>query len=273
MIEQILKGVSKLTASAEQVLPDVTVLKFTIVNACMAGDGGGWILADTGLGDTYDFILEKSQGRFGGVPPISIVLTHGHFDHVGSLKRLAEHWDVPVYAHELEIPYITGKKDYPPGDPDADEGMVAKMSPSFPNKSIDIGFRAVALPEDGSIPGCSDWKWIHTPGHTEGHISLFREKDKTLIAGDAFTTTKQESLSSVLTQAEQVKGPPAYFTTDWESARRSVERLKALEPDLAVVSHGNPMRGDELKRHLEYLVSNFNEAAVPDRGRYSGTAE
>jgi glyoxylase-like metal-dependent hydrolase (beta-lactamase superfamily II) len=273
MIEQILKGVSKLTASWEQVLPDVTVLKFTIVNACMAGDGGGWILADTGLGDTYDFILEKSQGRFGGVPPISIVLTHGHFDHVGSLKRLAEHWDVPVYAHELEIPYITGKKDYPPGDPDSGEGIVAKMSPSFPNKSIDICFRAVALPEDGSIPGCSDWRWIHTPGHTEGHISLFREKDKTLIAGDAFTTTKQESLSSVLTQAEQVKGPPAYFTTDWESARRSVERLKALEPDLAVVSHGNPMRGDELKRHLEYLVSNFNEAAVPDRGRYSGTAE
>jgi hypothetical protein len=105
-------------------------------------------------------------------------------------------------------------------------------------------------------------------------ISKFTSiRDKTLIAGDAFTTTKQESLSSVLTQAEQIKGPPAYFTTDWESARRSVERLKALEPDLAVVSHGNPMRGDELKRHLEYLVSNFNEAAVPDRGRYSGTAE
>jgi len=81
------------------------------------------------------------------------------------------------------------------GDPTVDEGMVAKMSSTFPHHtSIDIGFRAVALTSDGSIPGMDGWRWIHTPGHTEGHISLFRESDRILIAGDAFTTTKQESL-------------------------------------------------------------------------------
>ena len=48
------------------------------------------------------------------------------------------------------------------------------------------------LPDDNSIPGFPEWKYIHTPGHTPGHVSLFREKDKVLIAGDAFVTTKSD---------------------------------------------------------------------------------
>ena len=51
-----------------------------------------------------------------------------------------------------------------------------------------------ALPEDGSIPHLPDWEWIYTPGHSPGHVSFFREKDLTLIVGDAFVTVKQESL-------------------------------------------------------------------------------
>jgi len=82
------------------------------------------------------------------------------------------------------------KKDYPVADPTVYEGMVAKTSPTFPHTSIDVGFRAVTLPNDGTVPYMHTWKWIHTPGHTEGHISLFREKDRVLIVGDTFSTTK-----------------------------------------------------------------------------------
>jgi glyoxylase-like metal-dependent hydrolase (beta-lactamase superfamily II) len=42
------------------------------------------------------------------------VLTHGHFDHVGSVIELADYWNVPVYAHKLELPYLVGQMDYPP---------------------------------------------------------------------------------------------------------------------------------------------------------------
>jgi len=38
-------------------------------------------------------------------------MTHGHFDHVGGLKHLAREWDVPIYAHELEMPYLNGRAD------------------------------------------------------------------------------------------------------------------------------------------------------------------
>ncbi|MCX8131572.1 MAG: MBL fold metallo-hydrolase [Clostridia bacterium] len=269
MINDLLKGLSKLTSTSQEVIPDILLLQFSIANACIVGEVNEWVLIDTGLENSYEYILRSAGKRFGeGSRPKAIILTHGHFDHVGSVIRLAEQWDVPVYSHELELPYITGKKDYPEGDPTVDEGLVAKMSPSFPHKSINLGYRAVALPSDKSIPGMPGWKWIHTPGHTEGHVSLFRESDKTLIVGDAFTTTKQESFTSVLTQHEQIKGPPAYLTTDWDSAKKSVQSIKDLKPKLAIPSHGLPMKEDELEKHLDMLTRHFKEIAVPDHGRF-----
>lgn len=94
------------------------------------------------------------------------------------------------------------------------------------------------------MPG---WHWIHTPGHTPGHVSLFREDDRCLIAGDAFVTVKQESLYAVATQEQEIHGPPAHFTPDWAAARQSVERLARLPPAIAATGHGTPMRGLEMR--------------------------
>lgn len=166
------------------------------------------------------------------------------------------------------MPYITGKRDYPVPDSSVDEGLVAKMSPTFPHKSIDIGSRAVALPADGSVPGMPGWRWIHTPGHTEGHIALFREKDRVLIAGDALSTVKQESLMSVATRSEEISGPPKYFTKDWKAAESSVRQIRDLKPLLLIPGHGQPMRGEELTGNLEKLVNYFDEIAKPEQGRF-----
>jgi glyoxylase-like metal-dependent hydrolase (beta-lactamase superfamily II) len=272
---KIVEGLSAITRSSLQITLDILILKFTIVNACIVSTqsikGNQWVLVDTALENSAEFILETAEKKFGkDSRPEAIILTHGHFDHVGSVIKLASHWDVPVYIHQLELPYITGKKDYPLADPTVDEGMVAKISSTFPHTSIDIGYRAAALPLDGSVPGTPGWKWIHTPGHTEGHISLFSEKDGTLIVADAFSTVKQESLISVLTQKEQISGPPKYLTTDWIAAEKSVKRLLDLKPLLAIPSHGQPMKGEELTQHLEMLVNNFDEIAKPEHGRFVG---
>lgn len=269
----MINKMSKMTTSYQEITDDILLMQFTIVNSCIIGKpnaaSGQWVLVDTGLESSFDFILECTQKRFGeDSRPAAIILTHGHFDHVGSVIKLAEKWDVPVFAHKLELPYLTGKKDYPLADPRVDEGLVAKMSPSFPHRSINLGYRVAALPDDGSVPGMPHWKWIHTPGHTEGHVSFFREQDGILIVGDAFTTTKQESLGSVLTQDEKVKGPPAYLTTDWKAAKESVKRIKALQPSMVLPSHGLPMQGEELSRHLEMLDAHFNEIAVPNQGKF-----
>lgn len=147
---------------------------------------------------------------------------------------------------------------------------MAALSRFYPRGPIDLGTRVQPLPEDGSVPGMPGWRWIHTPGHTPGHVAFFRDEDRTLVAGDAFVTTRQESARAVLAQRPELHGPPAYYTSDWESARRSVQRLAGLEPLRVATGHGPPMEGPEMLADLQKLARHFEWLAVPPRGRYVG---
>jgi glyoxylase-like metal-dependent hydrolase (beta-lactamase superfamily II) len=252
------------------VTADVLALRIVMVNVFFVGaHETAWVLVDTGLPGSARRIMQVAGDLFGADSrPRAIVLTHGHFDHVGGLEELLSHWDVPVFAHPFELPYLTGISDYPPADPAAGGGAMAFFSRLYPRRGIDLGDHVHELPDDFSIPGMPGWRWIHTPGHTPGHVSYFRDADRTLIAGDAFVTTKQESLLSVLTQHKELHGPPKYFTPDWQAARRSVEALAALEPAVAATGHGLPMRGERLRNGLQKLAAEFNQIARPRFGRY-----
>ena len=263
-----------ITSSVDQAAPDVIRLRYLFVNLYLVGTAESWVLVDAGLAGCTGTIIETAEETFGkGARPKAILMTHGHFDHVGAFPTLFEHWDVPVYAHSLELPHLTGRIDYPPPDPSVGKGAMALMSFAYPNRAIDLGARAQVLPADESLPYLPGWRWIHTPGHTAGHVSFFRERDRCLIAGDAFVTVEQESLYAVATQKQEIHGPPAYFTPDWSAARASVERLAALRPAIAATGHGAPMHGEDLTRGLENLIRHFDEIAVPDQGRYVGAPE
>lgn len=263
-----------LTTTIDEVAPDLVRMRYLFVNLYLWGPRDGWVLIDAGVPGCADDIVEAAEERFGeGTQPQAIVLTHGHFDHVGALSNLLERWNVPVYAHPLELPHLTGQRDYNPPDPTVGGGAMALMSFAYPEKASDFGDRVQPLPEDGSVPGMPGWRWIHVPGHTAGQVALFRDRDRILIAADAFVTVQQESLYAVATQKQEVHGPPAYFTPDWEAARRSVEALAALNPAVAATGHGTPMSGTELTQGLDALVANFDEVAVPDRGRYVPDAD
>jgi len=268
-------SIERARGAVKDVLPDVAYLRDRIVNLFFVGapEGGdrSWTLVDAGLQGAADRIARAAAERFGpAARPAAIVLTHGHFDHVGALEPLAERWDVPVYAHELELPYLTGRSSYPPPDPTVGGGAMTFLSRLYPRGPIDLAARVRALPADGAVPGMPGWRWIHTPGHTAGHVSLFRDRDRALIAGDAFVTTKQESALAVLTQRPEMHGPPAYYTPNWEDAARSVAALAALRPTVAATGHGVPMYGPEMLQALEALARDFRRRAVPARGRYVG---
>jgi glyoxylase-like metal-dependent hydrolase (beta-lactamase superfamily II) len=252
-----------------EVTGDLAYKRLAIVNVVFYGVPGtrDWVLIDAGVGGSAGFIASAAEERFQS-PPRCIVLTHGHFDHVGALPELADRWDVPVYAHPLEHPYLDGTASYPPPDPSVGGGLIARLSRAFPRSPVNIGHRLLALPEDGSVPDMPGWTWIHTPGHTPGHVSLWRASDRCIISGDAFITTRQESAYAVATQMPELHGPPAYFTQDWSAARTSVERLAALEPYIAVTGHGRAFEGEELRRGLHNLAENFDIVAVPASGTY-----
>ncbi len=254
-----------------EVLPDLFNYTIQIVNIQMIGDPNtnDFVLVDAGMPNSAEEIISVIENRFGANSrPKAIILTHGHFDHVGSIIELVKRWEVPVYAHQLEMPFLIGQKSYPEPDPTVEGGMVAKMSPMFPIEPINLGNNVKPLPSDGTVPYMTGFKWIHTPGHTPGHVSFFRESDRALIVGDTFVTVKQEYLYKVLTQEQEISGPPRYLTTDWNSAKESVSKLAALKPTVAVTGHGLPMSGELLTVSLEKLSQNFDEIAKPDYGRY-----
>jgi glyoxylase-like metal-dependent hydrolase (beta-lactamase superfamily II) len=254
-----------------EVAPDVGGLRQLMVNVFFIGEPGSsdWTLVDAGLYGSAEPIMREAARRFGpNARPRNILLTHGHFDHVGALKTLARTWGVDVFAHSLEMPYLTGRSSYPPPDPTVGGGAMAWSASLYPKRPIDARPFVKPLPNDGSVPGLAEWRWLHTPGHAPGHVSFFRERDRALIAGDAFVTTRQESLSSVINQTPELNGPPAYFTPDWDSARDSVKHLAALNPEVVATGHGVPMRGERMRQELHVLADNFDLIARPAHGRY-----
>lgn len=254
-----------------EVLPDLYCHTIQIVNICLVGHAGSddFVLVDAGMPHSAKEIISVVEKRFGeNKKPRAIILTHGHFDHVGAIIELVEKWNIPVYAHSLELPYLTGEERYPKPDTSVEGGMVAKMSAMFPIEPINLANHVQALPADGTVPFLPEFQWILTPGHSGGHVSLYREKDQALIVGDAFVTVKQEYLYKVLTQEQEISGPPRYLTTDWLAAKESVIKLEALKPKVAITGHGLPMTGDKLTSSLHMLVEEFDHIAKPSHGKY-----
>jgi glyoxylase-like metal-dependent hydrolase (beta-lactamase superfamily II) len=268
---KIIPMTSVSSGKGKEVRLDVYYYTNQIVNIVMLGNpaGGDWVLVDAGMPKSGAEIIAACEKRFGSNrAPAAIVLTHGHFDHVGSLVYLLEHWPVPVYAHPAEFPFLTGAQAYPEPDVTVEGGMLAKISSIYPNEPINISPALKPLPPDGTVPFADGWRWVPVPGHTPGQVALFRDRDRTLISADAFITVKQDSFYKVLMQKEEVCGPPVYLTTDWPAAFESVKRLAALQPDLVVPGHGTYMSGSELTEGLQKLVQNFQELAVPDYGKF-----
>jgi glyoxylase-like metal-dependent hydrolase (beta-lactamase superfamily II) len=102
-------------------------------------------------------------------------------------------------------------------------------------------------------------------------VSFWRDADRTLIVGDAFVTTAQESAYAVAVQRPEMHGPPMYYTVEWDKAARSVAQLAELAPETVITGHGVPMQGPEMRAALGRLAREFARVAVPRNGKYLRT--
>jgi glyoxylase-like metal-dependent hydrolase (beta-lactamase superfamily II) len=230
---------------------------------CVGVSGRSWVLIDSSVPGRGWQIRRAAESIYGpAARPEAIFLTHGHMDHAGSASELADFWNVPIFAHRLEIPYLTGQSEYPPLDPTTG-GFLAFMGRFFAPKTSDLGDRVRVLDRD--LPGLDGWEWHHTPGHSPGHVSLFRREDAILLAGDALTTVNLDSFFATVTKTQRLGPPPAPSTYDWVRAAESVRRFVELRPLTIACGHGVPMSGGKAVIQLGELASHFPR---PEQGRY-----
>ena len=248
-----------------RIAPDVGWLPVSFVNVYFLGHPGGpWVLVDAGLPGRAKQIFAAAEARFGaGAKPEAIILTHGHFDHAGSAAALARKWAVPIYAHRLELPYLNDKSAYPPPDPTIG-GAFAFLSRFMPSGGSDLSGIIRAL-ETTALPGVPGWEWLATPGHSPGHISLFRPADRVLLAGDAFATMSMDSWSGLVSGQQHLARASASFNCDWDATRASVQCLAALHPNVVGCGHGIPISDPDLPARMTRFAERFR---APRTGRY-----
>lgn len=248
-----------------RIATDVGWLPVSFVNVYFLGQpGSNWVLIDAGIPGRAKQIATAAAARFGrDSRPEAIILTHGHFDHAGSAWELAERWDVPIFAHPLELPYLTAQSAYPPPDPTIG-GAIAFLSRFMPSRPFDFSGRVRTL-QVGQIPGFADWECIATPGHAPGHVSFFRRSDGVLIAGDAFATMDMDSWTGLISARQVLSRGGAPFNSDWQATVASVRSLAALRPTVAACGHGIPIVDSNLPARMERFTARIQ---APAHGRY-----
>ena len=248
-------------AEPSEIAPGVYRLQVRRANVYLARSGASWALIDAGWPESAEAIRRAAESLFGpDARPASILLTHAHPDHFGSAAELARSWEQPVWVHPDDLPYLrggilpdelldpigrvfNGLQRVLPRD------TVARMT-SSPLKDL-----AQALPEGATeVPGLPEWEYLHTPGHSPGHVVFFRPRDRVLIAGDVVLTAP---ILGLLTSLQRPARPPWVASWDWQLAKAAVSTIAGLEPRVLAAGHGVPMTGLGVARDLHSFAKRF----------------
>lgn len=197
------------------------------VSAWVVKSDEGLTLVDTGI-PWMAGSLDRCMKAL-GLPLQSIVLTHGHSDHVGGVKKIRERYSVPVYVHASEIPYMEGQLPFP-GRKKAEK----LMEPGL------------AQPLDMNVLKAAGLSGYHTPGHSPGHTVFFHEQDGVLLAGDLFTSKRG-----------RLNRPMPMFTSDMKQALESGAIVKQLNPRLVSVCHGGDVSVTNAQEQYDAYLLRF----------------
>lgn len=204
---------------AKQVSEHVWSLKSWLlipIHVWVVVDEDGVTLVDAGIQSMAKGILKFIEKLQAGNLK-RIVLTHGHPDHVGAIKKILKVSPVPVYAHQIEIPYMEGRLPYP---------RRKKASSSIAEGIT----QPLHVDGSGNIQSIGGLTPFFAPGHSPGHVVYFHDKDQVLLAGDLFTSKNGK-----------LKRPMSIFTADMDEAVRSSSIVQRLKPKRLEICHGNPV--------------------------------
>lgn len=190
------------------------------VNAYLLED----VLVDAGTRRSRRKIAKQLQGH----TVTAHALTHAHPDHQGASHELCE---------ELGVPFWVGTAD---ADVAEKPELMRERQPHHPMAKLSYrvftgpGHQVDRTLEEGDE--VAGFAVLHTPGHSAGHLSFWRESDRVLVLGDVVNT------ANPLTGIPGLRLPYDFWTPDPARNRQSAKRLGELEPSLVLAGHGPPVR-------------------------------
>lgn len=204
-----------------EIAPDVYLLRGTpdyMINAYLIGD----VLLDAGTRMATNGILRQLKGR----KITAHALTHAHPDHQGASKAVCDTLNVPLWCGEADVAAMES------GDMHGQipRNIITRLQDRFwtgPAHPV-----AKALREGDVVAG---FTVINTPGHSPGHVSYWRESDRTLILGDVAKNI------DFFTMCRSLSEVPHIFTIHLAQSRQSIQKLAALKPRTVCFGHGKPL--------------------------------
>ena len=197
-----------------------TVPAPNFVNAYLVGD----VLVDAGGRRS----ARKIRRQLGDRTVTAHAVTHIHPDHQGSSHELCETLGIPFWVPERDA------------DAAADPSLIRERQPPNPvARFYDSFFTGPGHAPDRILREGDDvagFEVIDVPGHSAGHIALWRGSDRILVLGDVLTNM------SIWTGIPGLHEPSRHLTPDPEENRRSARKLGPLGPELVLFGHGPPLR-------------------------------
>jgi glyoxylase-like metal-dependent hydrolase (beta-lactamase superfamily II) len=208
------------------------------VNAYLL-DTGSITVVDSGYPKRADRILTAVVSlRRTPADVGSILITHYHHDHAGSLAALRSATGGTVHVHPLDAGPIRQGTAPPRPHPNTLAATLAR--PFVRDHALEATVVDVELSDGQELPDAGGLRVIHSPGHTPGHVSLlWPERGGVLIVGDA--------------AANVLRLGPAFTDEDRVRAAASFRRLAQLEFEAAVFGHGRPITGQANARFRRFV--------------------
>ena len=205
-------------------------------NVYLLIEGNELTVIDTGTAGNAKKIVDYIQ-KIGWQPTrvSTIIITHCHMDHAGSVKELKDLTGAKVAVHEEDADIVSGKKPQP-----RPKNVLLRAVSSF--IKIAPVQPDIILKDNDKI---GQLTVIHTPGHTLGSIALLDEEKKVLFAGDTLRF-----------DGEKLSGSSEHFTLDMKRAKESIGKISALSFDIMLCGHGEPLKpqaSEAVKKYYESL--------------------